>query len=165
MAVETPYTTSALITRLLGQLGLDLRDDDATTTPLADSEMMQDAIDTGTSDVDFYFMDFAQADVADDEFAVQCATFFAVRRWCLRRLNEVPASLAAECERREKLLELIRTRKARTRIARSRRPGAVTNHVVITRNPNNQIRVDPSRSTGVAKGYKRPVDDTATDNR
>lgn len=162
VAVETPYTTEALITRLVGQLGIDLRDDDA-ADGTEEALYMQDAVDVGTADVDFYLSQYLQSGIADNTFCQQCATFFAVRYLCLRRLNDVPESILKECERREKMLELVRTGKARLRIAKTRRAATVTNHAVDLRRANNQVRVDTNRSTGVAQDYRRRTDDAAPD--
>jgi hypothetical protein len=61
---------------------------------------------------------------------------------------------------------LVRQRKAKApRLAKSRRPATVSNYHVDQRKFNNQVRVDKSRSTGVAQDYRRVVDDTATDER
>lgn len=162
MAVETPYTTEALVTRLAGQLAVDLRTDHA----LDPETEMQDAIDAGTVDVDFYLADrYAAADIAASEWAIKHATYFALRYLCLLRLNGMPESVAKEVERRMNELELVRTRHARApRLANSRRPVAVSNYHVDLRRFNNQVRTDRSRSTGVAEDYNRPLDH-APDNR
>ena len=165
MAVTTAYTTEALINRLVGRLGIDLRSDDAVDVDEAD-DMMQDAIDTGTVELDFYLARYSVASIAASEWCIQHATWFAVRRWCQRRLNEVPASVEKECKRREDQLLLVLQRKVPApRLTASRRPAVVTTHTVILRNYNNQVRVDPSRSTGVAQDYRRVIDETAPDNR
>jgi hypothetical protein len=161
MSVATPYTTEARIARLMGQLGLDLRTDDV---PDSDAHI-DSAIDAGTCEADFFYADYAVAGVAADEMAQQAATYFACRWLCEHRLNEPSAGLDKACERLEKKLELIRTRKARPRIARARRPAVVTTHTVVLRDFNNQGKVDTTRSTGVAKDYKRPTDYSAPDNR
>lgn len=164
MAVATPYTTAALVTRLVGQLGVDLREDDA-ADGTESGLYMQDAVDVGTSDLDFYLSQYLQAGIAADEFCQRCATFFAVRYLCMRRLNEVPGGVLKECERREKMLELVRTGRARLRIAKTRRAATVTNHVVDLRRFNNQVRTDRNRSTGVAQDYVRPMDPSSPDER
>lgn len=162
MAVDTPYTTEALITRLVGELGLDLRADD---DPGATDDFMDDAIDAGTVAVDKYLYEYSVAGIAASRWAQEHATWFAVRRWCQRRLNDVPVSVEKECEERKKELELIRTRRSQApRIAKTRRPAVVTTHTVDLRQYNNQVRVDKTRSSGRAEGYRRP-DSGAPDNR
>ena len=162
MAVETPYTTAARIIALVGELGVDLRTDDVADI----DESLEYAVDAGTTDEDFYLSKYSPADIAVNEWCIQNATWFGVRALCLRRLNEVPEGVAKECERREKLLQKVLEGKWRApRLPNSRRPVTVTNSVVILRNANNQVRVDRSRSTGVAHGYVRPVDDSAPDDR
>ena len=52
MAVAIPYTTEARITRLIGELGIDLRVDDAADSGEED-DYFEDCIDTGTVEVDF----------------------------------------------------------------------------------------------------------------
>jgi hypothetical protein len=60
MAVEYPYTSEDAIIALAGQLAIDLRTDDV---PDLDAHM-EAAIDTGTSDLDFYLADYSQAGTA-----------------------------------------------------------------------------------------------------
>lgn len=163
--VDTPYTTEALITRLIGQLGLDLRADDSPDIDTA-TDYMEDAIDTGSADLDFFLSRYAAADIASNNWCQQHATWFAVRRWCLRRLNDVPKSVLDECKRREDQLMLVLQGKVPApRLARSRRPVAVTNYHADQRRFNNQVRVDRNRSTGVAKDYRRVDDPSSPDER
>lgn len=162
MAVETPYTTEELIRSLIGTLGMDLRLDDS---PDAANDL-QDAIDVGTSDLDFYLSRYAAADIADSVWAQWHATYFAVRFLCERRLNEVPTGLEAACERRMVELTKIQEGKAKApRMPNTRRPIAVSNYNVDLRKFNNKIRTDRSQSTGVAQDYNRPIDETAADDR
>lgn len=161
MAVDTPYTTEARIIAVCGQLAIDLRTDDVPDY----ATHISDAIDAGTSEADYYYVDYLQSAVADDEFAQQCATWFAVRWLCEHRLNEPSAAVDKECERKEKKLELIRTRKAKVRIPKTRRPVVTTAYTMDNRRWNNQVRVDQSRSTGVAKNYTRPTDNSSPDAR
>lgn len=165
MAVEYPYTTEARVLLLAGQLGVDLRLDDADESDdYADA--MSWAIDAGTVEVDGYCQQYSQADLAASAWVMTHADYFALRALCQRRLNDVPESLAKECERREKQLMLVLQRKFPVpRVAKSRRPVAVTNYNVDLRKYNNTIGVDKTRSTGVAQDYKRPVDDTVVDER
>lgn len=160
MAVAIPYTTEARITRLIGELGIDLRVDDAADSGEED-DYFEDCIDTGTVEVDFYLSRYSQADIATNDWCIQHATWFAVRRMCQRRLNDVPESVSKECDRREKQLMLVLQRKVDApRLAKSRRPVAVTNYHTDLRKFNNQIRVDRSKSTGVAQDYNRPTDNS-----
>ena len=162
MAVDYPYCTEADVTALAGQLAIDLRLDDS-ADPAADLEW---AIDDSTVSLDFYLETYSQADLATSDWVRVNATYFALRSLCLRRLNDVPESLAKECERREKMLELVRQRKANVpRLSKSRRPAVVTGYTTDMRRPNNQIRVDTTKSTGVAKDYQRPNDPSAPDYR
>lgn len=161
MAVAYPFTTEERIVTLAGQLAVDLRLDDSADAA-AD---LSDAIDVGTADADYYLSTYALTGLQGDEWVANCATFFSVRFLCLRRLNEVPASINKECERREKQLDLVRQGKTRLRVATTRRAMTVTNAHVDLRKFNNQVRTDTSRSTGVAQDYLRPVDNTAPDER
>ncbi len=161
-SVAIPYTTSARVTDLIGTLGLSLRDDDETDTT---GDFMTLAINAGTSDADVYLIRYTQANCATDEYVAQSATWFAVRWWCLHRLNDLPAGVDAECKRREKLLEKVRTGKAKLRLPATRRAVVTTNYHVDLRKINDQVGVDTSRSTGIADGYKRVIDETAPDVR
>jgi hypothetical protein len=165
MAVETPYTTAARITRLVGQIGIDLRTDDADDLDTAD-DYMQDAVDVGSTEVDFYLSRYSAADAATNEWVIQHATWFAVRQLCMRRLNDLPASVKEECERREKQLMLVLEGKVPApRLANSRRPIAATNYHVDLNRRANQVRVVRSKSTGVAQDYNRPTDESSPDDR
>lgn len=162
MSVPYPYTDEARIVTLAGQMAIDLRLDDSVDAA-AD---LDSAIDIGTIDTDIYLTPrYAQNLAAQDEWVAQNATFFAVRFLCLRRLNEMTEGLRKECERREKILMLVKQGKFALRIANSRRAVVVTGYNVVLRDYNNQVKVDRSRSTGIAKGYLRPTDNTAPDNR
>lgn len=160
MAVDYPYTTEVLVTSLVGRLGIELRLDDSGDP----GDDMDWAIDTGTVEVDFYLSRYSQVDLAASVWAQTHATWFATRALCQRRLNDVPASVKEECDRREKLLMLVLQRKVDApRLAKTRRPVAVTNYHTDLRKLNNQIRVDRSKSTGVAEDYRRPTDNAPDD--
>ncbi len=163
MAVEYPYTTEALITSLAGQLALDLRLDDSADA----ADDLEFAIDEASAQVGFYLQDrYSDADAAQNRWAQGHATYFAVMVLCQRRLNDVPESVAKEWARREKQLMLVAERKLKVPgLAASRRPVAVTNYHVDLRRFNNNVRVDRSKSTGIAQDYRRPTDDTAPDER
>lgn len=162
MAVDTPYTDAPAVLAIGGELGVDLRSDDV---PNLDDQMTR-AISFATGRVDFYCARYAPADLAASQYVNDVAALLAVRWLCLHRLNEVPRSVEAEWEERQKELELIRQGKANVpRIAVSRRPGVATNYHVDQRRFNNQVRVDPARSTGRASGYVRPVDQSAPDQK
>jgi hypothetical protein len=157
MSVTYPYTTEGDVAALAGQFAIDLRLDDSADAA-ADMEW---GIDAGTSEADFYLQDYSQTDLAASDWVQKHATYFALRALCQRRLNDVPEALAKECERREKQLTLVLQRKARApRIAKSRRPVAVTNYTVDLRRFNGPVRVDKNRSTGQAKDYRRATDNS-----
>jgi phage gp36-like protein len=163
MAVEYPYTTESLIVTRLGQLGVDLRLDDS-----ADAESdLEQVIDDATWEVDYYLQDrYLQSDASANGWVQAHATAFAVLFLCQRRGNDPPESLVKECERRSKQLENVRKRQAHVpRLAQARRPAVVTGYSVDLRRFNNQVRVDRSKSTGVAKDYRRATDDAAPDQR
>lgn len=162
MAADTPYTDAGAVLALCGELGIDLRADDV---PDLDAHMTR-ATDYASARVDFYCARYAPADLAASQYVNDVAALLAVRWLCLHRLNEVPRSVEAEWGERQKELELVRVGKANVpRIAVSRRPGVVTNYHVDQRRFNNQVRVDPARSTGRASGYARPVDQSAPDQK
>ncbi len=162
MAVDPAYTDADQILRVVGQLGIDLRLDDS-VDPDGDMEY---AIETGTSELDFYLQKYAPSEIASSDWCQKHATYFAIRALCMRRGNDVPESVTKECERREKQLQLVVEGKIHApRLANARGPAAVTGYTTDGRRWNNQVRVDRSRSTGVAKGYIRPTDPTAPDNR
>lgn len=162
---QTPYTTAARVTRLVGTLGIDLREDDGADDD-EKAQYLADAIDQGSSDLDFYLARYAEADIAASEWCAANATWFAVRALCLRRLNEQPEGVRLECERREQLLMLVLQGKVRPpRLPNSRRAATVTNSTVDLRKFNNQVEVDRSRSTGVARDYRRNTDQNAPDDR
>ncbi len=162
MAVEYLYCTEGDITALAGQLALDLRLDDS-----ADSAAdMLWAQESGTSEVDTYLSRYSQAACAESDWVQKHATWFALRTLCMRRLNDVPESVEKEWARREKQLMLVQQRKMDApRLAHTRRPAAVTNYTVDLRRFNNQVRVDKTKSTGIARDYNRPTDPSAPDDR
>ncbi len=162
MAVDTAYTTEAQILKVVGQLGIDLRLDDSVDR---DGDVLY-AVETGTDELDFYLQRYAIASIAASDWANKHATWFAIRALCQRRLNDIPETVKLECERREKQLQGILDGKYHApRLANTRRPAAVTGYTTDPRRFNNKIRVDRSRSTGLAEGYQRPTDDTAPDDR
>ena len=160
MAVENPATDEAKITSLLGQLGVDLRTDDADY-----ADAIADAVDAGTAELwGFLGARYAAADLADSTWAQWHATWFAIRHLCQRRINDVPESVAKECDRREKQLALVRDGKAKAPfLPNARRPVAVSGYHVDLNRVNNQVRVDRNRSTGVQKDYRRRTDPGAPD--
>lgn len=158
---DLAYTTADAIEDLIGSLGVELRTDDADEQTLVDQ-----AIEYASGRIDFYCARYAGAELAANRWVEGAATFIAVRWLCFRRLNEVPKSIEKEWEERLAELELIQQGKAVVPgAATSRRPVTVTNPHVDLRRPNNQVRVDRTRSTGVAKDYRRPTDPTAPDAR
>lgn len=160
---DLAYTTSGDVTSLAGSLAVDLRTDDG-----VEADLMAEAIDYASADVDFYTQGkYAAADLAENRWAKHAATAFALEYLCIRRLNDVPTSLAEMCERYRKLLQLVLEGKAQVPgAARSRRPGTVTNYVPDLRRLNNQMRRDPNRSTGArASSYRVMTDPTSPDNR
>lgn len=156
------YTTSAAILALAGQVAVDLRTDDDDQ-----ANLLNTAIDYATEQLDWYLAKYSQVQIAASHFAQHAATFIAVKWLCLHRLNSVPASIQKEwTEEWEPKLGLIQQGKAvLPRASTSRNPVSVTNYSVDLRRMNNQIRVDRSRSTGVAQDYKRPTDPNAPDQR
>lgn len=162
MAATIPaFTDPDRVLDLVGALGIELRQDDV---PDADATMDY-AVEQGTVDVAFYLSAYDLTLASQNQWVQVNATWFAVKYLCQRRLNDVPKSVADECERREKLLQLVLERKATAPgLAKSRRGGVVSNYQVDLRRWNNQVRVDKNRSTGVAKDYVRPSDNSP-DNR
>lgn len=162
MAVDYPFTTEAQIRSIVGQLGIDLRTDDSADY----GEDIEDVIDQATGEIYFYLGRYSLAAIASNNWAQWHAAWFAVRCLCQRRLNDVPATVESEWARREKQLTRVLDRKVPAPgLATSRRPAVVTNYTVDLRRFNNQIRVDRTKSTGVAKDYLRPTDESAPDNR
>lgn len=162
MAVPYPFTTESKIVSIVGRLGVDLRLDDADDTA-AD---MSDVIDEATGEIYFYLQRYALSDIASNNWAQWHATWFAVRALCQRRLNDVPTSVEAEWERREKQLQMVMEGKvAGPGLQASRRPIAVNGYTMDQRRFNNQVRVDRSKTTGVAKNFIVPVDVKAPDER
>lgn len=159
---NTAYTTSAAIVTLAGERAVDLRSDDAER-----DELMDEAIDHGSSQIDFYTQGkYLEADLAASRYVNDAATAFALEYWCLRRLNDTPKAVSAWADRFRDQLQMVLEGKAGIPgAARSRRPVTVTNQRVDLRRPNNQVRTDTTRSTGVAKDYVRPTDPTAPDCR
>lgn len=158
---DLAYTTADAITALAGDLAVDLRADDGDLEAL-----LAAAVDHASGRVDFYCARYAGAELAANRWVAGVATLIALRWLSLRRLNEVPKSVEAEWEERRAELELIQKGKAVVpNAATSRRPVTVTNPHTDLRRTNNQVRVDRSRSTGVANDYRRPTDPTAPDRR
>lgn len=149
------YTTSAAVIDLIGQLGLDLRTDDE-----VEADMLTAAIAYASGRIDFYCLQRVSAtELAASQWVKDVATFLAIRWLCQRRLNEVPSSIAEEWEERKEELQLVQQGKAMVPGATvSRRPVTVTNQTVDLRKFDHQLRVDRSRSSGVANGYPRRTD-------
>jgi len=154
------YTSATEIDQLAGQVGVDLRTDDGT-----ESTLVAEAIDYAAGDVDYYCQGrFSNLDTI--QYVRNAATHFAVEWLSLRRLNSVTESLQKACDRyREQLTRVLEGKAIIPGATRSRRQAAVSNYNVDLRKFNNTIRTDRSRSTGVAKDYRRPVDPTAPDQR
>src|SRR5690349_11964614 len=104
MAVENPYTDADAVLALCGELGIDLRADDV---PDLDAHMTR-ACDYASARVDYFCARYAATDLAGSQWVQDVAAFLAVRWLCMHRLNEVPKSIDAEWEERQKELELIR---------------------------------------------------------
>jgi hypothetical protein len=163
MPVTVPaFTTAARILTLVGDLGVDLRLDDS---PDADAAL-DAAVEAGTQDVWFFLSAYDPTELSQSVWTQLHATWFAVRYLCQRRLNDLPKSVADECERREKQLQMVLERKVDAPgVAKTRRGGAVTNYDTDLRRWNVQVRVNRPKSTGVAKGYIRPTAPDAVDDR
>ena len=159
---DLAYTDSTAIADLVGQLGVDLRTDDGDTATL-----LAEAIDHGSSEIDFYSQQkYLPTDLAANRWVKQAATAFAVEGLCFRRLNAIPENVVAWADRyREKLQGVLEGKWQIPGCSRTRRPVTVTNQRVDLQRPNNQVRTDKTRSTGVANGYTRPTDPTAPDFR
>lgn len=159
---DLAYCTADDVIALAGQMAIDLRTDDV---PDLDAHMAA-AIDWASGRIDFYCGRYAASELAANRWVKGVAEFLTVKWLCTHRLNDVPTAIETEWEERKQELQTILDRKAEVpRAARSRRPITVTGYHVDLRRWNNQIRVDRSRSTGVAKDYKRPTDPTAPDGR
>ncbi|VTT96560.1 : DUF1320 [Gemmataceae bacterium] len=154
------YSSDTEMQNLAGQVAVDLRTDDAVTATL-----LQAAIDYAGGEVEFYCQGrFSLLDTV--QYARNAATAFALEWLCMRRFNAVVEPLTKMCDRyREQLTKVAEGKFTIPGAARSRRQVTVTNQVVDLRRFNNQVRTDRSRSTGVAKGYVRPVDYNAPDER
>lgn len=161
--MATDYTTAADLDALAGTLAIDLRGDDAADQ----SALTAAAVAHGSARVDFYCQDrWPAAVLAANAYVREAATALSLEWYCLRRLNDVPASLKALADGFREELRLVLENKANIpRAAKARRAITVTNPVVVLRKPNNQVRVDRSRSTGVREGYPVPYDETAPDKR
>jgi hypothetical protein len=155
------YTSATEIDNLAGTLGVDLRTDDGVEATLA-----QAAVDFARGQIDFACQGrFSGLDQI--QWVRNCATYLALEEYlCLRRLNSPPASLVASCDRfREQLLQVQEGRAVIPGATRSRRQVALSTPVVDLQRHNNQSRIDTTRSTGVARGYVRPTDPKAPDQR
>ncbi len=161
---DLAYCAAADVTALAGEMAVELRTDDL-ADPL-DDDFITDAIDYASGRIDFYCSRYAQAELAANRWVKGVAVLIALRKLCQRRLNSVPDAVEAEWEERRAELELVQKGQGQVPgAAASRRALAVTNYTVDLRRRNNQVRVDRSRSTGVAKDYLRPTDPTAPDMR
>jgi len=162
--MATPlYSTDAGVIAIAGQMGVDLRCDDAT---IGETGQLALAHAYAQGRIDFYCERYAQSDLATNQWVQDAACLIALHWFCMHRLNDVPKSVANEWAERKEELTLILKREANVpRAPRSRRPVTVTNANVVLGRHNNQIRVDRSRTTGVQKDYVRPTDDQAPDER
>lgn len=155
------FSSIAEMTNLAGQVAVDLRTDDA--APAA--ELMQAAIDYAGGEVEFYCQGkFGLLDSV--QYVRNAATAFALEWLCMRRLNAVTDALTKMCDRyREQLGKVAEGTFTIPGAARSRRAATVANQAVDLRRFNNQVRTDTTRSTGVAKGFRRVTDGNAPDER
>lgn len=156
------YTSSTRVINLIGQSGVDLRTDDG-----SQSTYLAEAVAFGTNQVDFYCSRYSETELAASAWAQDAATYAAAMELCTRRLNEVPASIQKMWDE-VFLPQLTKVQEGKAQVPRaatSRNPVSVTNYAADLRRLNNQVRVDPSRSTGVADEYTRPKDETAPDQR
>lgn len=156
------YTTADRIILKAGPMAVDLRTDDDDADSILDQ-----CCQTATNQVDWYCEKYSQTILAANGWIQDAATVYATMELCKHRLNPIPASLQKEWDE-DYLVKLnaIQLGKAEVpRAAHSRNPASVTNYHVDLRRPNNQVRVDRSRSTGVAQDYVRPTDVTAPDAR
>lgn len=154
------YTSPDEIALLAGHTGVDLRTDDDDPDGL-----VAEAISYATGEIDFAAQGKYSA-IDQIQWVRNVATHFALEWLSLRRLNSVTASLAKTCDRYREKLALVEAGKLQVPGAtRSRRAVTVTNLTTDLRRANNQQRVDRTRSTGTAKGYVRPVDTNAPDDR
>jgi len=161
---DLAYCTAADVTALAGQMAIDLRLDDLTGGEA--TAFLASAIDYASGRIDYYCSRYAQAELAANRWVKGVAVLVALRKLASRRLNRPSKAIEHEWEERQAELELIRQGKAQVPTAAStRRPVVVTNYKVDLRLPNNQVRVDKARSTGVAKDYRRPTDNAAPDAR
>lgn len=152
---DLAYTTADAVESLAGELAVELRTDDGDETALLTA-----SVDYASGRIDFYCSGrYSGTELAANRWIAGVTAIIALRWLCLRRLNDVPGSIQAEYEERIKELELIREGKAAVpNAAASRRPVVVTNQRVDLRRPNQQVRTDRTRSTGVAKDYRRRTD-------
>jgi phage gp36-like protein len=162
MAVTYPFTTEALIAIKLGQLGVDLRTDDVDY-----DDDIEDVIDSATWEVAGYFNGrYSMSLASANGWVQQVATWLAILELCHRRGNEPPAGVVDRCKRYYDLLGRVMSGAWKIpELARTRRPGVVTNHTVVLRDWNNQGKVDTNRSTGLAEDYRRPTDQSSPDCR
>jgi hypothetical protein len=147
---------------IAGAYGLQARGDDSGM-----GGVTANGIQYATQQIEFYCAQrYSQADLAANEWVKQTAAFLAVMWVCKHRLNGVPKPIADEFKNTIKpQLELIQMGEANIpRIALTRRPIAVDNYHVDQQRFNNQVRVDPTRSTGTT-ALPRPIDVTAPDQR
>ncbi len=157
------YCAPAGITKVCGQLGVDLRTDDVPDL----GAHLDAAVQWASDQIDWYCSRYAQSDLAANTWVTGQAEFLAVYWLCLHRLNDVPKSIENLWLKfiEPKLLAIQQGKATVPRCAASRRPITVTSPVVDNRRFNDQVRVDTTRSTGVAQGYNRPTDPTAPDER
>jgi len=154
------YSTAAEIDLLAGATGVDLRTDDGT-----EATIVAEAVDYAGGEVDFAAQGrWSSLDAV--QWVRNAATHLALEWLCLRRLNAVPESLAAACERyRQQLMLVAQGKLVIPGAARSRRPVTLSNRHVDLRRFNNTVRTDTTKSTGVTNGYTRPTDPAAPDQR
>lgn len=158
----TPYTTATQIDLLAGTMAVDLRTDDG-----VEATLVAQAIDYASNQIEFYCSRYSVTELAANGWVQDAATIIALKWLCLRRLNSVPDGIKAEWEEvfLPQLTKILEGKATVPRAATARNPVSVTNHSTDLRRLNNQIRVDRSRSPGVADGYVRPMDIMAPDQR
>lgn len=143
------YTTSARLIRYLGSRGVEdwsSHDD----TGIEDDTVVSDSIYQATAEINLYLLGlYNDSDLYKNSFVVDMATRLAACRLCSNRGNDLPQSLADECEKIIERLEKINAQHLTipgVPLRADMRP-TLSNRVIDRRYAQRSVRVERSTST------------------
>ncbi len=153
--LSTVYTTTARIEQRMSALGLtNMTDHDEDGT--RDTDVVEDAINWATVELDQYLWKYSPSDLASDELVQMWATDLAVFRSFTNRGNPAPLSIQNEVDRIWSMLPLY---------ADGQRQLRVSNHKQAMRPVISNLRVDRRFRRRVVRVVQETSPETTTTRR